>query len=235
MAELAKTALGRTGLEVTKLGYGAMELRGPAGGRGREIDPADAARILNAVLDAGINFIDTSPDYGNSEALIGAAISRPARRVLPREQVRVPDRPAPAARWRTPGARVHPREHPRRRRAEPAAHEDRPHRPRAVPREPVTRAARGERCGRSPRGAARRGQDPLPRDVGHAAQHQRPHRDGRLRRVPDPLLRARARARSRDHRSGRRGIRHHHPRRCRAWAARQDARGRAICPGRGPT
>src|SRR6478752_3192960 len=75
MAGLERAVLGRTGLEVTKLGYGAMELRGPAGGRGREIDPADAARILNAVLDAGINFIDTSPDYGNSEALIGAAIS----------------------------------------------------------------------------------------------------------------------------------------------------------------
>ena len=67
--------LGRTGLEVTKLGYGAMELRGPAGGRGRTIDPVDAHAILNAVLDAGINFIDTSPDYGDSEELIGAAIS----------------------------------------------------------------------------------------------------------------------------------------------------------------
>jgi aryl-alcohol dehydrogenase-like predicted oxidoreductase len=75
MADLERSVLGRTGLEVTKLGYGAMELRGPAGGRGREIDPADAARILHAVLDAGINFIDTSPDYGNSEALIGDAIS----------------------------------------------------------------------------------------------------------------------------------------------------------------
>jgi aryl-alcohol dehydrogenase-like predicted oxidoreductase len=75
MTALEQTVLGRTGLEVTKLGYGAMELRGPAGGRGRAIDPGDAARILNAVLDSGINFIDTSPDYGDSEALIGAAIS----------------------------------------------------------------------------------------------------------------------------------------------------------------
>src|SRR5258707_15572594 len=75
MGALERSILGRTGLEVTKLGCGAMELRGPTGGRGREIDPADAARILNAVLDSGINFIDTSPDYGNSEALIGAAIS----------------------------------------------------------------------------------------------------------------------------------------------------------------
>src|SRR4051812_12723945 len=30
MADLERAVLGRTGLEVTKLGYGAMELRGPA-------------------------------------------------------------------------------------------------------------------------------------------------------------------------------------------------------------
>ncbi len=34
-----------------------------------------ADRILNAVLDSGINFIDTSDDYGNSEELIGRYVS----------------------------------------------------------------------------------------------------------------------------------------------------------------
>ena len=74
MTELPTTVLGRTGLVVTKLGYGAMELLGP---RARELStaPVDADQILNAVLDAGINFIDTSPDYGDSEELIGAAIA----------------------------------------------------------------------------------------------------------------------------------------------------------------
>src|SRR5262245_27060119 len=61
--------LGRTGETVTKLGYGAMELRS------RRIDPADADLLLNRVLDAGINMIDTSPDYGVSEEHIGRAIS----------------------------------------------------------------------------------------------------------------------------------------------------------------
>jgi aryl-alcohol dehydrogenase-like predicted oxidoreductase len=75
MAELPRAVLGRTELEVTKLGYGAMELRGAASGRGRAVDPAVSLAILNAVLDAGINFIDTSPDYGDSEELIGEAIS----------------------------------------------------------------------------------------------------------------------------------------------------------------
>lgn len=66
-------ALGRTGAEVTVLGYGAMELRGPP--RGPVIEDADAGRLLNAVLDEGITLIDTSIDYGRSEELIGRHLS----------------------------------------------------------------------------------------------------------------------------------------------------------------
>ena len=70
---LEKTRLGSSGLDVTRLGYGAMEVR--AGDRGRPIDDDEAGRVLNAVLDAGINFIDTSIDYGRSEEFIGKYIS----------------------------------------------------------------------------------------------------------------------------------------------------------------
>jgi aryl-alcohol dehydrogenase-like predicted oxidoreductase len=73
MAELTTRQLGRTGLQVTTLGYGAMELRGAP--RGRDISEAQSERILNAVLDAGINFIDTSIDYGVAEERIGKYIS----------------------------------------------------------------------------------------------------------------------------------------------------------------
>jgi aryl-alcohol dehydrogenase-like predicted oxidoreductase len=66
-------ALGRTGSDVTILGYGAMELRGQP--RGPEITDEDAGRLLNAVLDGGINLIDTSPDYGRSEELIGTYLA----------------------------------------------------------------------------------------------------------------------------------------------------------------
>ena len=62
-------ALGRTGADVTILGYGAMELRGLP--RGPQVPDEDAGRLLNAVLDGGVNLIDTSPDYGRSEELIG--------------------------------------------------------------------------------------------------------------------------------------------------------------------
>ena len=65
--------LGRTGYDVTTLGYGAMELRGDS--RGPAIDDDAAGRVLNAVLDSGINLIDTSVDYGKSEERIGRYIS----------------------------------------------------------------------------------------------------------------------------------------------------------------
>jgi aryl-alcohol dehydrogenase-like predicted oxidoreductase len=71
MAIMTRTLEG-TGADVTILGYGAMELRG--GPRGPEIADEDAGRLLNAVLDGGINLIDTSPDYGRSEELIGSCI-----------------------------------------------------------------------------------------------------------------------------------------------------------------
>ena len=67
--------LGRTGLEVTRLGYGAMELRGRRIWEGRPITSRQAGTILNAVLDGGINFIDTSYDYGLSEEFIGEFIA----------------------------------------------------------------------------------------------------------------------------------------------------------------
>ncbi len=71
---LHRRTLGRTGLEVTQLGYGSMGLRGPKTWGMRVVGDEEADRFLNAVLDAGINFIDTSPDYGVSEERIGRFI-----------------------------------------------------------------------------------------------------------------------------------------------------------------
>ncbi len=68
--------LGRTGLRVTELGYGGGQLRGtPRIWNGRPVSDEQAARILNAVLDAGINFIDTASIYGRSEEFIGRHVS----------------------------------------------------------------------------------------------------------------------------------------------------------------
>ena len=71
-AELPVRTLGRTGLEVTQLGFGTVEL----GDLDRGLSDEQAGRMFNAVLDAGINFIDTAPDYGVAEERIGAYISQ---------------------------------------------------------------------------------------------------------------------------------------------------------------
>lgn len=72
---MIRKKLGRTGLEVTQLGYGSMGLRGPRTWGVRVVSEEDADRFLNSVLDVGINFIDTAPDYGVSEERIGRYVS----------------------------------------------------------------------------------------------------------------------------------------------------------------
>ena len=64
---LKRRMLGLTGLEVTQLGFGTAN--------SGEVGNDQAERVLNAVLDAGINFIDTAPDYDRSEERIGKYIS----------------------------------------------------------------------------------------------------------------------------------------------------------------
>jgi aryl-alcohol dehydrogenase-like predicted oxidoreductase len=73
MTEIPRRTLGRTGLEVSTLGYGAMELRGAP--TGPDLSADDAATLLNELLDVGVNFIDTSIDYGRSEDVIGDLIA----------------------------------------------------------------------------------------------------------------------------------------------------------------
>jgi aryl-alcohol dehydrogenase-like predicted oxidoreductase len=48
---LTKRTLGRTGLDVTDLSYGAMEVRGSRIWGGRPVTEEQAETILNAVLD----------------------------------------------------------------------------------------------------------------------------------------------------------------------------------------
>ena len=69
---MEKRTLGKTDIEATVLGYGAMELRYA---EQDGLTDADAGRILNRLLDGGINFIDTAPDYGLSEERIGRFVS----------------------------------------------------------------------------------------------------------------------------------------------------------------
>jgi L-galactose dehydrogenase len=64
--------LGRTGLNVSTLSFGAS----PLGGAFRDVDEGEGIRTVHAALDLGINFIDTSPFYGvtKSETVLGKAL-----------------------------------------------------------------------------------------------------------------------------------------------------------------
>lgn len=73
MSALLHRPLGDHSIDVSVLGYGAMELRGKP--RGRDLAESDVAQILNEVLDAGITLVDTSIDYEESEARIGRHIA----------------------------------------------------------------------------------------------------------------------------------------------------------------
>jgi aryl-alcohol dehydrogenase-like predicted oxidoreductase len=102
MSDLERRQLGRTGLSVTVLGFGAMDLGGPP--PASEISDEEAARVLNAVLDGGINFIDTSVCYGTSEKRIGQAISHRRKEfILATKCGCVPGRPMGEAHVHTAG------------------------------------------------------------------------------------------------------------------------------------
>ena len=63
---MEKMILGRTGLEISRSGFGALPIQ--------RVSFEEAARLLNRALDAGINYIDTARAYSDSEAKIGAGI-----------------------------------------------------------------------------------------------------------------------------------------------------------------
>src|SRR3954471_7594295 len=83
---------GRTGLQVSPLGFGAA----PIGFLKTEQDRV--ANILNLLLDSGVNLIDTAAMYEGSEELIGRAVGhRRSEYVLVSKcGTKVPDIDAPA-------------------------------------------------------------------------------------------------------------------------------------------
>lgn len=66
---MEKRTLGKTGMDVTVLGFGAAEI----GYRGVPQDTV--GKLINSALDAGLNVIDTAECYPDSEEKIGEAVS----------------------------------------------------------------------------------------------------------------------------------------------------------------
>ncbi|PLP30978.1 aldo/keto reductase [Klebsiella pneumoniae] len=73
--------LGRSGLTVSALGMGAMNL---SFGTGSAVDDRTGINVLHAALDRGINFFDTAQAYGpyTNEKLVGNALSAHRKKVI---------------------------------------------------------------------------------------------------------------------------------------------------------
>ncbi len=74
---MRRNKLGRTGVEVTELGFGG----GPLGGLFEPLDDDTAAAALAAAWDGGIRYYDTSPHYGigHSERRVGGMLRQRPR------------------------------------------------------------------------------------------------------------------------------------------------------------
>ena len=79
MGHMQYVELGKTGLQVSRLGMGTAVLGLkdygiPTPGEGG-VDAAGALDTIRAAVESGINFFDTAPAYGRSEELLGLALS----------------------------------------------------------------------------------------------------------------------------------------------------------------
>ena len=71
---MQKRMLGKSGLEVSALGFGCMGISfgyGPAAGR------EEGIAVIRAAVDGGVTFFDTAEAYGpfTNEALVGEALA----------------------------------------------------------------------------------------------------------------------------------------------------------------
>ena len=69
MSQIKKRALGSTGQEITEIGLGGLFIRGRDG----EISD-EGIRVARRSLELGVDYIDTAPLYGNSQAVLGEAL-----------------------------------------------------------------------------------------------------------------------------------------------------------------
>ena len=84
---MQRRPLGRTGLMVSPLGFGAFKIgrnqktKYPGGPYDLPDDAATEA-LLTGVIESGINYVDTAPAYGLSEERIGRFLGRERGRVV---------------------------------------------------------------------------------------------------------------------------------------------------------
>lgn len=77
---MEQRTLGRTGLSVSVIGFGAA----PLGNEYGNVETTEGERAVHAAIDEGINFFDTSPYYGRtlSEERLGKALAGRRERIV---------------------------------------------------------------------------------------------------------------------------------------------------------
>ncbi|NWG03207.1 MAG: aldo/keto reductase [Syntrophaceae bacterium] len=71
---MEKVRLGKTNLMATKLGWGGIPIQ--------RVDERDAVSVIRAVIEMGVDLLDTARAYTNSEHRIGLALQKINRRVI---------------------------------------------------------------------------------------------------------------------------------------------------------
>lgn len=66
MGDIPRRGLGRTGIELSVLGFGGIIVK--------DETPAMAARVVAEAVERGINYFDVAPAYGNAEERLGPAL-----------------------------------------------------------------------------------------------------------------------------------------------------------------
>lgn len=78
---MMKRKLGNSGLEVSALGMGVMNL---SFGTGQAVEQSEAVKVIHAAIERGINFFDTAQAYGpyTNEKLLGEALAQRREQVV---------------------------------------------------------------------------------------------------------------------------------------------------------
>jgi aryl-alcohol dehydrogenase-like predicted oxidoreductase len=63
---LERRALGKTGEKLSVVGLGGVVVM--------SVTPAEASRLVGLAIDAGVNYFDVAPTYGNAEDMLGPAL-----------------------------------------------------------------------------------------------------------------------------------------------------------------
>jgi predicted aldo/keto reductase-like oxidoreductase len=71
---MEKVRLGRTNLFVTKLGWGGIPIQ--------RVSEEEGVSVIRAVVDMGVDLLDTARGYTNSEHRIGLALQKTSRQVI---------------------------------------------------------------------------------------------------------------------------------------------------------